>query len=148
MDRRKRLRSRSRHVEKAKLDRELGPVIIAAKRAWKSRRRFAERKYLREVYRLYWRWCEQGRVKALARAAARSAGLPTGRNTHPLQVLINGTARCGDVKQRSRWTRALLLAACNDVHPAHLDQFFQGNGGVAGCARRMARKRNERHWTD
>jgi hypothetical protein len=62
-------------------------------------------------------------------------------NTHPIRVIINASsAQNREIK--SRWTRALQFALKHraEVVEMGLMRFLERNGGVDGCARRIAQK--------
>ena len=110
----------------------------AAKRCSGSRRRFASYKYLRAVYRGYWTLEDAELLSGLRRVLDREYGVPDELKWHPIRAIIEATTKLGDIRLRSRWTRALEYARNEEVKPRELIWFIRRNDGIAGCARRAA----------
>src|SRR5688572_14867695 len=87
------------------LRKELKLMIRESRRASKSRRRFAARRYLRAVYGAYFRWELKGDIDKTLRRAARLRGVDMFGEKHPIRAIIDLTTEEPDLKVRSRWTR-------------------------------------------
>jgi hypothetical protein len=120
---------------------ELARVARTYRAAQRSRSRFRIRTYLKEVYRLYRHWNEDGEVKWVVRQAASLSGFRIRHGAHPLKVLIDLTSTEPDPKQRSRWAMAMRYADVQSVHPEALGSFIERHGGVAAVARLGAASR-------
>jgi hypothetical protein len=121
----------------------LASISRAAARHLKSGRRFAARKYLRAVYQLYVAWGRHpGVMKKIRKEPGTRRLLTPGAD--PIAVILEFTAVGTDMKQRSRWTRALQAAETENVPPHRLRRFFEANGGISGCAALAARRQPKR----
>jgi hypothetical protein len=74
----------------------------------------------------------------------RTTGHPWRQSDHPIKRIIDATSSEPDAKKKSRWARALEYALHERVSSKRLDEFFRSNGGIAGCARSIARIRPRR----
>jgi hypothetical protein len=74
----------------------------------------------------------------------RTTGHPWRQSDHPDKRIIAATSSEPDAKKKSRWARALEYALHERVSSKRLDEFFRSNGGIAGCARSIARIRPRR----
>jgi hypothetical protein len=101
--------------------------------------------FLRAVYCVYVDWKRLGIAKQSARALANQTALVQRKGMSPIRVLIEATLPDADVKQKSRWVRALEFVHSEDVPPAQLRRFIGDHGGVAGCAREAVRM-NRKRW--
>jgi hypothetical protein len=120
---------------------ELERAARAYRLSQRSRSRFRIRTYLKDVYRLYRRWNENGEVKRLVRTAVSLSDFHIRHGAHPLKVLIDLTCTEPDPKQRSRWAAALRYADVQSVHPEALRSFIERHGGIAAVARLGAKSR-------
>ena len=117
---------------------ELAPLQRADRIAGRSRRRFASRTYLLEVYRLYAEWDQIGDAEKFALRTASAAGLSLHGKPHPMRILIDLTTSHPNLKRRSKMERALRYALSREVAPEKLLKFFRNHGGISGCARYAA----------
>src|SRR5207237_623841 len=60
------------------------------------------------------------------------------KTTTPIRTLIDATFPGLNSKQKSRWSRALELAALAKTPPDQLVMLFKNYSGIAGCARLAA----------
>lgn len=96
-------------------------------------------RYLEAVFRLYSQWKAGGVSKKRAAQVASMYEVKLRTNTHPLRVIIETSSeQNADVK--SRWTRALQYAwkRRHEIDEVGFVQFLEGNGGVRGCADKIA----------
>jgi hypothetical protein len=109
--------------------------------------------YLTIIYSIYSEWRHQKRAKHSARLLAEAKKIPLRKGTSPIRVLIDATLLGGDLKQKSRWVRALEYANSERVPTAQFRKFVRAHGGLAGCARLAAMTNEKRchpvgYWTD
>jgi len=109
--------------------------------------------YLTIIYSIYCEWRRQKRAKHSARLLAEAANIPLRKGMSPIRILIDATLPGADLKQRSRWVRALEYAHSEGVPAGQFRKFVRANGGLAGCARLAAMTNAKRRhpvglWTD
>lgn len=112
------------------------------RKSFSGRRRFKFYGYLAEILEYHRQLEASGellkiRDLLLARRDFRAM------SSDPLRVLIDATSKAGP-KTKSRWTRALQFAVDkrSEWHGVMTaKQFFKRQGGIAGCARKIAVKR-------
>ncbi len=109
-------------------------VREAGERAARSKRRFAEYRYLRSVFRAYEYFSDNDILEHLAVIAPSELMTAVRAGSHPLRIIIDASCSQPDLQMRSRWTRALGYALIRNVSPDDLPRFIHANGGVAGCA--------------
>jgi hypothetical protein len=131
----------------------LQPAKDAAARLKRSVERFAVYDLLKEVYRIHMEWKHHKIAKISARTLADELGIVRRKGTSPIRVLIEATLLNADIKQKSRWVRALEYAAYEGVSPNGLRKFIHAHGGLAGCARLSAQAARKRRrpggdWND
>ncbi|WP_212260467.1 hypothetical protein, partial [Bradyrhizobium liaoningense] len=100
----------------------------------KSKRKFANYKYLRSVLRAHNYFEENGLLEHLAEIAPSVLMTQVRSGQHSIRTIIDASCDNVDQRKRSRWTRALQYAVNKDVSPADLLRFFRANNGIAGCA--------------
>lgn len=119
-------------------------VKRAAEKAARSQHRFADYRYLRSVLRAYIYFDDNDLLPYLIETAPSTLITPVRKGWHPSRVIIEATCLQPNLKQRSRWTRALEYAVAEKVDPKNLVRFFQAHNGIAGCAD-LASKTKARH---
>jgi hypothetical protein len=72
---------------------------------------------------------ESNQTDLLKKNIARRKGMS------PIRVLIEATLPEADLKQKSRWVRALEYVYSENESPSQFRKFIRTRGGVAGCAR-------------
>ncbi|UGY28872.1 hypothetical protein J4G48_0006215 [Bradyrhizobium barranii subsp. apii] len=127
-----------------KIVERLAKVRNAACRASKSKRRFADYRFLRSVLRAYDYFSDENLLPHLSEIAPSVLMTPVRTGWHPLRIIIEATCIQPDVRMRSRWTRALEFAAASKIDPDDLPRFFQANGGIAGTADMASKTRPKR----
>ncbi|WP_338692477.1 hypothetical protein V5279_41050 [Bradyrhizobium sp. 26S5] len=116
-----------------------------ADRVSRSKRRFAEYRYLRAVLRGYQYLADNELLPAMLEIAPAILTVPVRANWHPLRVIIEATMWTEiDHRTRSRWTRALQYALAREVDPDQLPRFIRANNGIAGCAELASKTRSTR----
>jgi hypothetical protein len=75
----------------------------------------------------------------MAKKVARHLGLPWRRGTSPFRIIIEATFPTEELKQKSRWVRALEFAVEEKTSANDLEDLFRSKGGVSGCASNAAR---------
>jgi hypothetical protein len=129
------------------------PIFKASQQAQREIGRFRFYPYLVEVYRTYRVWKYLGTSKRNAGRVARCFGTACRKGTSPVRTLIDATFPTLGPKQKSRWSRALELAALAKATPEQLPMLFKRHSGIAGCARLAAKQKpaKETHrddWAD
>lgn len=109
-------------------------VRRAAEKAAKSKKRFAQFRYLRSVFRAYLYLDDNHLLSHLIEIAPSVFRARVRSDFHPLRVIIEASCFRVDLKTRSRWTRALQYAVAEKVDPDELVQFIRAHNGIAGCA--------------
>ena len=101
--------------------------------------------YLNGVWTLYAAWKKENTRKENKRIAARLYDLKIRKNTHTIRAIIDASAKDEDPGVKSKWTRALQFAArhSQEIEEPGLVKFLEVNGGVAGCAKKGARRRSK-----
>ena len=87
------------------------PILRASQRAQSETGRFRYYAYLVAVYRTYKEWKDLGISKKMARQVAKCFETPQRKSTTPIRTIIDATFPSLNSKQKSRWSRALELAA-------------------------------------
>jgi hypothetical protein len=92
-------------------DRQLRKTIDGLRelkrKCFASRSRFAFYDYLAAVFELYVQLRRRNQAKPSAQRIAKLFGLRTQNRTHPIRIIVDVTST-GDIKTRSRWSRALV----------------------------------------
>lgn len=137
----------------ATLVKEIQPARESAARLEHSTGRFEIYNFLREIYRVYLDWRRHKTAKRSSRDLAHELGIVLRDGMSPIRVLIEATLPSADLKQKSRWVRALEYIASEDVPARQFKIFIRANGGLAGCARLAARVSRKRRrpggdWND
>lgn len=115
----------------------------------RSKRRFAEYRYLKAILRAYRYLNDNELLSAMMEVAPAVLIVPVRSGWHPLRVLVEATMwKEIETKTRSRWTRALECALAQNIPSDQLPQFFRANGGVAGAADLMSKTRPKRRKTE
>lgn len=135
------MKTRRKPGRRQRIKIELAPLFQAAEELKMARTRSWLQIYLRRVYGLYLKWKDNGEAKRMSLLAAEMYNCPIRSGTHPLRYLIDITCAWQDRKVRSRWVRALQYAVHQKLDRRELRNLLQANGGVAGCARAMAKLR-------
>jgi hypothetical protein len=84
---------------------------------------------------------------------AQELSIARRKGTSPIRILIEATFPGADIRQKSRWVRALEYLASEDVPIREFKRFIRANGGLAGCARLAAEVSRKRRgpggdWND
>jgi hypothetical protein len=115
----------------------IGDLRELERKCFASRSRFAFYEYLAVVFKLYVQLKRRNQAKTSAQRIAKLFGLRTQNRTHPIRIIIDVTST-GDIKTRSRWSRALRYAWRKRKMWRDLRDFLRENGGPAGCADQFA----------
>jgi hypothetical protein len=116
--------------------------------------RFGSYDFLEAIYRVYIDWRGRKIAKRSARELADELNIVRRKGMSPIRVLIEATYVEADLKQKSRWVRALEYIYSENVSPSQLRKFIASRGGIAGCARLAAtrngrkRRRDSGDWND
>ena len=115
--------------------------------------RFEIYSFLKSIYRVYMRWKDRRVARRSARLMAQGLSITRRKGTSPIRVLIEATFPGADLRQKSRWVRALEYLASEDVPTREFKRFIRANGGLAGCARLAAKVSRKRRrpggdWND
>ena len=120
------------------------PAKDAAARLSKRVGRFEIYSFLKSIYRIYIRWKGRRVARRSARLMAQELSITPRKGTSPIRVLIEATFPGADLRQKSRWVRALEYLASEDVPAREFKRFVHANGGLAGCARQAAQANRKR----
>jgi hypothetical protein len=127
---------------------ELADTIRSAKEAAarlnKHVGRFEIYSFLKYIYRVYVQWRDRGVARRSARLMAQELSITRRKGTSPMRVLIEATFPGADLRQKSRWARALEYLASAEVPTREFKRFIRANGGLAGCARLAAEVNRKR----
>src|SRR5258708_3912249 len=127
---------------------ELAAAIQPAKEAAARLNRLAARfevyDYLKAVYRIYRKWRYQKIARRSARMLANELSITRRKGTSPIRVLIEATLPDADIRQKSRWVRALEYVLSQDTPTREFKKFVRQHGGLAGCARLAAQDNRKR----
>jgi hypothetical protein len=115
--------------------------------------RFEIYSFLKSIYRVYLRWKDRGVARRSARLMAQELSITRRKGTSPMRVLIEATFPGADLRQKSRWVRALEYLVSQDVPLQEFRRFIRSNGGLVGCAQLAARENRKRRrpggdWND
>jgi hypothetical protein len=125
----------------------------AAARLNKRVGRFEIYSFLKSIYRVYMRWKDRRVARRSARLLAGELSITRRKGTSPIRVLIEATVPGADLRQKSRWVRALEYISSEDIPAREFRKFIRANGGLAGCARLAAQVNRKRRrpggdWND
>jgi len=100
--------------------------------------------YLERVLRLRWRAKGKDSRTALRKEIRSVSSVKARKGKGTLHTIIEASAGSAPPRMRNRWVQALLYAGKNRsvVENDGLADFFKANGGIAGCAAKMANFRN------
>jgi hypothetical protein len=100
--------------------------------------------YLRGVLELYRKWKEEKNRKTRKEQLAKfyTDRVKLRKSTNAIRAIIDASSE-QDAMVKSRWTRALQYVERNaaEADKAGFGKFIEGNGGIAGCARSIAKRR-------
>ena len=106
-------------------------------------------RYLKPVLKGYLKWKDDKIRKESQRLLAElyPKRVKVRSNTHAIRSIIDASSK-QDKQEKSRLTNALIYAVRKrvEVRKIGLSEFFENNGGVSGCASKMAaiRKANRK----
>jgi hypothetical protein len=136
---------------------ELAAIIQPAKEAAAGLKRrigrFDAYEFLGAIYRIYIDWKRRKIAKRSTQTLADEMNIVRRKGMNPIRVLIEATLPDADLKQKSRWVRALEYVHSENVSPSQFRNFVRSRGGVAGCARLVVninrkRRRPGGDWND
>src|ERR1700675_4749853 len=122
----------------------ISPLKKDAARLARRCGRFEIYDLLETVYGTYVDWKHCKIAKRSARKLADELNIVRRKGMSPIRVLVEATLPDGDLKQKSRWVRALEYVYSESVPPPRFRKFVRTHGGMAGCARlavNVSRKR-------
>lgn len=129
------------------------PAKEAAARLSKRVGRFEVYSFLKSIYRVYMQWKDRKVARRSARLMAYELSITRRKGASPIRILIESRLPGADLRQKSRWVRALEYLASEDVPAREFKRFIRANGGLAGCARLAAEVNRKRRrlggdWND
>ena len=98
--------------------------------------------YLKAVY-IARDWTDFAGSRRSAKHVAALCHVGARKNKSPIRTLIDATSS-QDRQTKSEWAQALEYAIANKVRGKGFKTFVKENGGVAGCAKKMAALRKAR----
>lgn len=111
------------------------PAKEAARKLTKRVGRFELYDFLKAIYRVYIDWRRRNIAKQSARTLADEMNIARRKGMSSIRVLVEATLPSANLKQKSRWVRALEYIYSENVPPSRFRRFLRNHGGVAGCAR-------------
>jgi hypothetical protein len=93
--------------------------------------------YLKAIYKA-WDWTDAKTASRVGRQVAKSCKIEARKNKSPIRIVIDATSKAQDRQAKSRWTQALEYAVAKRAAGNGFKKFLKKNGGVLGCAKRMA----------
>jgi hypothetical protein len=100
-------------------------------------------KYLKGVYKA-WDWTDAKESRRVGRNVAALNEIDVRKNRSPIRTVIDASSGEEDRQVKSKWVQALEYAMEKGVRGTALITFLKKNGGVEGCARKMAKLRKKR----
>jgi hypothetical protein len=100
--------------------------------------------FLKIIYRVYNDWKRRGTARVRTRTLANQIGIVRRKGMSPIRVLIEASLPKANLKQMSRWVRALQYIHSEHVPPSKFRRFIRSHGGIAGCARQAVRVNRKR----
>jgi hypothetical protein len=91
------------------------------------------------IYKTYIDWKRRKVAKRSARTVADEMNVVRRKGMSPIRILIEATLPSADIKQKSRWVRALEYVSSKNVSPSRFRGFVRTHGGISGCTRRAVR---------
>ena len=128
---------------RSEINREIEALKELEKKAFGPRHGKTDcHRYLEGVLKLYRKWKEQKNRKTRKEQLAEIYKIKLRKNTHTIRAIIDASSE-QDATDKSRWTRALQYVERNatEVDKVGFRKFIEGNGGSAGCARGIAKRR-------
>jgi hypothetical protein len=113
---------------------------LREKEKWSFRKRHGKTdfyEYLKDVYSRR-RWAKRWAMKVAALYEIKSR-----ENKSPIRTIIDASEE-EDRQVKSRWKRAVEYAVAMKVPKSEFIEFLEKNGGVQGCADKMAALEKER----
>jgi hypothetical protein len=98
--------------------------------------------YLKAIYKTR-DWTDSAGSTRSAKEVAAVCQVGARKNKSPIRTLIDATSS-QDRQVKSEWAQALEYAIANKVRGNGFKKFVKQNGGVAGCAKKMAKLRKAR----
>lgn len=91
-----------------------------------------------------WKWKSNRRKKVFIRSNYRDMGIEPRATAGVYRAMIDRECPEADLRQKSRWVRALQYADREYVDPLGFVAFLKRSGGISGCAAEVARKSPKR----
>jgi hypothetical protein len=126
------------------ISKSIRPLHRAATKLSQGGERFEMHDLLEMIYSTYIDWKRRKIAKRSARTVADEMNIVRRKGTSPIRILIEATLPTADVKQKSRWVRALEYISLKNVSPSRFRRFVRNHGGISGCARRAVRVSRKR----
>jgi len=123
-----------RQSNNRELEAAIQPAKEAAARLKRRVGRFEIYELLEAIYRVYIDWKRRKTAKRSAHALADQLDIVRRKGMRPIRILIEATLPSADLKQKSRWVRALEYVYSENVSPSQFRKFVRNRGGLAGCA--------------
>jgi hypothetical protein len=147
------LHGRATRHKPSELSTAIQPAREAAAKLNRRGGRFDIYAYLKPIYRIYRMWKHRKIATRSARLLANEFSITRRKGTSPVRVLIEATMPEADLRQKSRWVRALDYVSSEDIPAREFRRFIRANGGLAGCARlavnvNRKRRRPGGDWND
>jgi hypothetical protein len=120
------------------------PAKEAAARLRRRVGRFEIYDLLEAIYRVYVDWKRRNIAKRSAHTLADELNMVRRKGMSPIRVLIDAVKPDADLKQKSRWVRALEYLYSQDVPVKQFRKFAGRHEGLAGCARLAAQVNRQR----
>jgi hypothetical protein len=128
---------------RSEINREIEALKELEKKAFGPRHRKTDfYRYLEGVLKLCRKWKEEKNRKTRKEQLAKFYKIKLRKNTHTIRAIIDASSE-QHATVKSRWTRALQYVEKNatEVQRVGFWKFIEGNGGIGGCARGIAKRR-------
>jgi hypothetical protein len=93
--------------------------------------RFEIYDFLKSIYRVYMRWKDRKVARRSARILAHELSINQRKGASPIRILIESSLPGADLRQKSRWVRALEYISSEGIPPREFRKFVHANGGLA-----------------
>lgn len=107
------------------------PAKEAAARLRRRVGRFEIYLLLEAIYRVYYDWKRRTIAKRSARALTDQLAIVRRKGMSPIRALIEAILPEANLKQKSRWVRALEYVSSEDIHVSRFRKLVRANGVCA-----------------
>jgi hypothetical protein len=122
----------------------IGKLRKSEKRAFGDRHGRADfYSYLDQIYNIL-DWSNAQESEWWGQKVAALFDIDVRKNKSPIHITVDASSRERDRQKKSRWSVAIEYAVAKSVPKSKFIKFLENNGGVAGCASKMAALKKNR----